>query len=148
MKSFPMSLVVIVAASAMLSCDGQPTQPDLPRDGVASPTASLQSGTAESEISLKFDPHNFVREVDNRFFPLRPGTKWVYKGVEDGEQETNVTIVTYHRKEILGVSAVVVFDRVFLANGELKEKTFDWYAQDKDGNVWYMGENTEELENG
>jgi hypothetical protein len=49
--------------------------------------------------------------------------------------------------EILGIPVVVVLDRVFLA-GVLKEKTFDWYAQDEDGNVWYFGEDTKEFENG
>jgi hypothetical protein len=153
MQKFPIYLTSMVAVPLMLSCDGQPTQPsDITGQTGVSPSASLASAssavTAESEITLKFDPHNFVRVVDNRFFPLEPGTRWVYKGVEDGEEETNITIVTYDRKEILGVSTVVVFDRVFLADGELKEKTFDFYAQDKDGNVWYMGENTKELENG
>ena len=62
----------------------------------------------------------------------------MFEGEEDGETETNVTIVTHNRKNILGVSAIVVLDRVFV-EGELKEKTFDWYAQDKQGNVWYMG---------
>jgi hypothetical protein len=153
MKNLPIYLVALVAGPAMLSCDGQPTQPsDIRAPADVIPSALLQGAssavTAESEITLKFDPHNFVRVVDNRFFPLQPGTRWVYKGVEDGEEETNVTIVTHDRKEILGVSTIVVFDRVFLASGELKEKTFDFYAQDKEGNVWYMGENTKELENG
>jgi len=95
----------------------------------------------------QFDPANFVRVVDNRFFPLRPGTRYFYKGEEDGEAETNITVVTHDRKNILGVSAVVVLDRVFV-HGELKEKTFDWYARDKEGNVWYLGEDTKEYEDG
>ena len=55
--------------------------------------------------------------------------------------------VTHDTKEILGVAAVVVRDRVYL-EGELKEDTFDWYAQDEQGNVWYLGEDTKEYENG
>jgi hypothetical protein len=103
--------------------------------------------TATAIISPRFDPDNFVRAVDNRLFPLRPGTRFVFKGEEDGETETNVTIVTHDRKSILGISAIVVLDRVFV-HGELKEKTFDWYAQDRQGNVWYLGENTKEYEDG
>jgi hypothetical protein len=109
-------------------------------------TAGAAAATA-GFISLPFDPNNFVRAVDNRFFPLLPGTRYVYQGEEDGEIETNITIVTHDRKTILGISAIVVFDRVFV-HGELKEKTFDWYAQDKDGNVWYLGEDTREFEDG
>jgi hypothetical protein len=153
MRLSPIAQLILLVVPSILSCDRQPTQPSDVSTGSSvspaagsSPSASL-SATAQSEITLKFDPKNFVRDVDNRFFPLRPGTRYVYKGIEDGEQETNVTIVTYDRKDILGVSAIVVFDRVFV-QGELKEKTFDWYAQDKDGNVWYLGENTKEYENG
>jgi hypothetical protein len=133
-------VALALAAALVASCDPQPTDPN---------TSALASAavTAADFIRPDFDPHDFVRVVDNRYFPLRPGTRLVYKGVEDGEAETNVTLVTYDRKEILGISAVVVLDRVFVG-GELKEKTFDWYAQDEDGNVWYLGEDTKEYEDG
>ena len=150
MTRFRITLLLAVAAPLALSCDRQPTQPSetsLGGQGSPTPASSLSVG-AESRVAIRFDPNNFVRDVDNRFFPLKPGTKFTFKGVEDGERETNITIVTHQRKNILGVSAVEVFDRVFLANGDLKEKTLDWYAQDKDGNVWYLGEDTKELENG
>ena len=142
-------LAAAMALPLILSCDGPPTQPSHP------PQASSVTGSAEQRailaaginISPRFDPKDFVRVVDNRFFPLRPGTRFSYRGEEDGEAEINITRVTYDRKNILGVSAVVVLDRVFV-KGELREKTFDWYAQDEDGNVWYLGENTKEYENG
>jgi hypothetical protein len=146
-------LATASALSLTLGCDRQPTQPSDISAGSSSRSANGSlasagtSATAQSEITLIFDPHSFVRDVTNRFFPLRPGTRYVYHGIEDGERETNITIVTHDRKDILGVSAIVVFDRVFV-QGELKEKTFDWYAQDKDGNVWYLGEDTREFENG
>jgi hypothetical protein len=69
-----------------------------------------------------------------RCFPLLLGRLLVYKDTEDGEPETVITDVARGHKTILGVSVVVVLDRVFLS-GELKEKTFDWYAQDRQGNV-------------
>ena len=86
--------------------------------------------------------------MDNKFFPLKPGTRYVAVGEEDGERIRNVTLVTDERKKILGISAVVVLDRVFGEGGELIEKTFDWYAQDDRGNVWYLGEDTKEFEDG
>jgi len=141
-------LAAVVALPLILSCDGQPTQPsDASPESSAIRSAEQSAVAADFTFSPRFDPHKFVRVVDNRFFPLRPGTRYVYRGEEDGETETNITIVTHDRKAILGVSAVVVLDRVFV-QGELKEKTFDWYAQDEDGNVWYLGENTKEYENG
>jgi hypothetical protein len=142
------ALTVLLAAAPLLaSCDRQPTQPsDPPADAGALP--SVAAAATEALFAPRFDPDSFVRKVDNRFFPLTPGTRFVYVGEEDGENETNVTLVTADRKEILGISAVVVLDRVFGPDGELKEKTFDWYAQDTRGNVWYLGEDTKELEDG
>jgi hypothetical protein len=149
MRNLPIHLLAGSVVLLLLSCDGQPTQPNADSGPSGAPTAAVASASSAEDnfLTLPFDPDNFVRNVDNRFFPLTPGTRYVYKGIEDNEHETNVTIVTHDRKNIVGISAVVVFDRIFV-HGELKEKTFDWYAQDKDGNVWYLGEDTAELENG
>jgi hypothetical protein len=141
--------LLLAAASVSLGCDLQPTQPsETASDGRASPAlAPTEPSVAEFRYAPEFDPDNFVRKVDNRFFPLVPGTRYLYVGEEDGERETNVVVVTHDRKNILGISAIVVLDRVFV-DGELKEKTFDWYAQDKHGNVWYLGEDSKEYEEG
>jgi hypothetical protein len=94
------------------------------------------------------DPGNFVRRVDNPWFPLVSGTTFRYRGEKDGEPGKQVTTVTDKRKTVLGIRATVVHDRVFLDGKGLAEDTFDWYAQDKQGSVWYLGEATKELENG
>ena len=134
---------LLVAVTLLLACDRQmPTTPtDLP--AAAQPEASLSS----SATAPHFDPKNFVRGVDNRFFPLPPGTRFIYVGQEDGEPVRNLSDVTRREKTILGVKVTVVLDRVY-QSGELKEKTLDWYAQDKKGNVWYLGEDSKEYENG
>jgi hypothetical protein len=143
-----LALALSLTLPLLWSCDSQPTQPsEAGVDAGKANTSSNASLAEQPNLSLDFDPDNFVRVVDNPLFPLRPGTRFVYQGEEDGEAETNVVIVTYDRKTILGVSAIVVLDRVFV-DGELKEKTFDWYAQDKQGNVWYLGENSKEYEDG
>jgi hypothetical protein len=134
--------LLLVASSLTLGCDQQPPQP-----AEAAAGESATPTVAESRYAPKFDPDNFVRKVDNRFFPLVPGTRHVSVGEEDGEPATNVLLVTRDRKNILGVSATVVLDRLFV-RGELKEKTFDWFAQDKQGNVWYLGEDSREIEDG
>ena len=74
---------------------------------------------------------------------MASGTKWIYR--ENGAR-VEVT-VTDRKKEILGIQATVVHDAVS-EDGEVVEDTNDWYAQDKDGNVWYLGEETKEYENG
>lgn len=87
----------------------------------------------------------FVSAVDNEFFPLAPGTAFFYAGEKDGIPGTDKMYVTHQTKQILGVACTVVHDRVF-ENGILTEDTFDWYAQDVDGNVWYFGEDSKELD--
>jgi hypothetical protein len=93
------------------------------------------------------DPANFVNTVDNPYFPLRPGARWVYEGVADGGHARIELAVTSKHKQIMGISAVGVSDNNFL-DGELAAQTVDWYSQDRDGNVWYLGEDTKEYENG
>jgi hypothetical protein len=84
-------------------------------------------------------------KVDNPWFPLKPGTTYVYKGVKDGKRAKDVFAVTHRTKKIQGVTTTVVHDRLYL-NGKLAEKTTDWYAQNKRGDVIYYGEATRALD--
>jgi len=86
----------------------------------------------------------FTATVDNPWFPLKPGAKWVYAGTESGDRTRDVVFVTDRTKTIAGVQCVVVSDNVY-TNGTLSETTHDYYAQDQRGNVWYFGEDTAEL---
>jgi hypothetical protein len=107
--------------------------------GCASGSQSLPQGAEPANL----DAADFVERIDNPYWPMAPGSRWVYR--EDG-QRVEVT-VTDRTKEILGIRATVVHD-VVTEDGELVEDTDDWYAQDKDGNVWYLGEATKEYEHG
>lgn len=89
-------------------------------------------------------PSEFAAQVTNPWFPLRPGTVYVYRGHKDGEPSRDVLEVTRETKTILGVRATVVSDKLYL-RGKIEERTHDWYAQDRAGNVWYLGEATAEL---
>src|SRR6266404_5448167 len=93
------------------------------------------------------DPANFVATIDNPYFPLQPGTTFIYGGQMPAGFERDEFAVTHNTRVILGVTCVEVHDSVF-TNGVLTEDTLDWFAQDRDGNVWYFGENTHELEDG
>jgi len=93
------------------------------------------------------DPSNFVRDVTNKFFPLKPGTTFFYEGTRDGVPSRNETNVTHRTKRIVGVRCIEVHDQAF-ENGILVEDTLDWYAQDIYGNVWYFGEDSKELDPG
>jgi hypothetical protein len=92
-------------------------------------------------------PSDFVAQIDNRYFPLERGTTFLYRGRENGEAAVDTVAVTDAAKTILGIHATVVLDRTTVG-GKPSEKTFDWYAQDKHGNVWYLGEAAFEWKNG
>ncbi|MFL5755518.1 MAG: hypothetical protein ACJ77N_04385 [Chloroflexota bacterium] len=89
------------------------------------------------------NPADFTASVDNPYLPWTVGATWTYRGGD----ERNVVTVLPDTHTVLGVATRVVHDQVFTGS-ELTEDTFDWYAQDRAGNVWYFGEKTEELERG
>jgi hypothetical protein len=93
------------------------------------------------------DPASFVGEITNPYFPLKPGSHWVYEGQGAEGFEHGDVVVTTQTREILGVTCVVVRDTVLL-DGELSEDTLDFFAQDVAGNVWYFGEESKSFENG
>jgi hypothetical protein len=103
------------------------------------------TGIAASAPAAGPNPRDFVARVDNPWFPLLPGTTFVYRGVKDGKTARDVVTVTHATRTIQGVRATAVADRLYLA-GRLEERTTDWYAQDRRGNVWYFGEATAELD--
>jgi hypothetical protein len=98
---------------------------------------------------VELDPASFTTVIDNRYWPMEPGTRWTYREVdEEGKALTVVVTATGGTKKLAnGITALVVRDTV-TEDGEVVEDTFDWYAQDSDGNVWYMGEDTAEFEDG
>ena len=117
--------------------------------GAAAITESggARSGVPLGEDAAAVDPADFVRGIDNRYFPLTPGTVLFYKGKWEGRAERDRSEVTRRTKVILGVKCIVVLDTVTL-DGKPVERTFDWYAQDKRGNVWYFGEDSRDYAHG
>ena len=109
-----------------------PTQP--PRN----PAAYVEGETFAPAI----DPANFVEGIDNPFFPMVVGARFVF----DGDEHVEVEVLP-ETKSIMGLTATVVRDTVF-EDCEIIEDTLDWYAQDRQGNVWYVGEDTAEYEHG
>jgi hypothetical protein len=97
--------------------------------------------------SPKIDPAAFSTTIDNSFLPMVPGTRTIYQARTPDGLQTTTTEVTRDTKTIMGVKTVVVHDTVSV-DGIRTEDTFDWYAQDRDGNVWYFGEDTQEFQDG
>ena len=117
----------------------------VPRAGAASPACPLPRFGPGAEYRPHISPGTFSADVDNPWFPLRPGRTYVYAGTKDGKVALDVVVPSARTKEIDGVRTRVVEDRLFL-DGTLEERTSDYYAQDACGNVWYFGEDTAELD--
>jgi hypothetical protein len=111
------------------------------------------SGTTGSTLPrgsepVKLDPAEFTTSIDNPYWPMAPGSRWVYRESDvEGAKQRNDVVVTSRTKLIDGIEARVVHD-VVREGGFVTEDTYDWYAQDADGNVWYLGEDTKEFEHG
>ena len=128
--------VLSLAACAVLlaGCGGEESEPVIdPGDG--------------GDYAPVADAASFTSVIDNPYLPLLPGARWVYEGVSDGDDVRIETTVTGDAREVMGITAVVVRDTEYVA-GELAEDTYDWFAQDAEGNVWYLGEETAEYEDG
>ena len=147
--------VAIVAALAGCSSGANSTQLPPSRAPISLAPSGAPSGDIHgprSTASLppynpKIDPANFTDQVTNLYFPLKPGTTLIYDGKRDDTPRRAEVTVTHETKTIIGVKCIVVRDVVTSKNA-LVEKTVDWYAQDKQGNVWYFGEDTAEYTNG
>lgn len=141
---FVQAISVCLLLMAGVACDvegGDPTN----RDGSQRAVSELPQGSEPVEL----DPADFTTDIDNPYWPMEPGTRWTYREIdEEGKKLKVVVIVTTETKEIAnGITARVVRD-VVTEDGELVEDTKDWYAQDSDGNIWYLGEETAEFEDG
>jgi hypothetical protein len=103
----------------------------------------------QSSETVELDPAEFTTEIDNPYWPMRPGARWIYRELdaEGNEQRVEVTVLRRTKRIANGIEARVVHDEV-TEDGEPVEVTDDWYAQDARGNIWYLGEQTTEYENG
>ena len=135
------SLRVIIAfalAGSLVACSSG--------TGSSAPTAAradrASAATASVSTAGPIDPSNFVTTVDNPYYPLPVGRVMVYQGTRDGVAQTDTVTVTRDTKVIEGVRAVVVRDVATDSHHRTLEATLDWFAQDKQGNVWYLGEDT------
>jgi hypothetical protein len=150
---------LVVSVALVSSCAGPAptTAAPVPTPTAATPTAAGSSSsppapstpsrlprTVEPSYAPVIDPARFSTTIDNPYYPLVPGTRFIYEGVTADGKERNVVEVTPDTKVVMGVTTRVVHD-VVEVDGQAEEDTFDWFAQDSEGNVWYFGEDTHAL---
>jgi hypothetical protein len=121
--------------------------------GTASSSGSTSAQSTTTPTSAATTPvpapSDFTTQIDNPYWPLKPGTRWIVREVDQsGHADTNLITVTSGTKKVAaGITGRIVRDTLLDGN-QVVEDTYDWYAQDPSGNVWYLGEDTAEFKNG
>lgn len=149
MRSIAMKSLAAAAIAGVVTVGGTVVGGTVVGATVSAPAAQPRMAAAPGDppVPTLPRPQDFVDRVDNPYLPMSPGTRWVYRSrTADGAEVIKVTVME-ETKLIQGITATVVRDRATLG-GELIEDTFDWFAQDRLGNVWYLGEDTTSYEPG
>jgi len=150
-RASPALLLALLAAITTACGGGQsnaPSSTEAPGSPAQSVATTAGKAPRASQLprggeAVRLDPARFTSQIDNPYWPMAAGNRWLFR---EGEQRVDVT-VTSQTKKIMGIDARVVHD-VVTVNGQVQEDTLDWYAQDAQGNIWYMGEDTKEYDNG
>jgi hypothetical protein len=159
MRTTPTAVALGAGAALLLTgCSAPAPQAGPPTSPTTAGTSATSATSATPEQSnplptggqpVQLDPARFTTEIDHPYWPMKPGTRRTYREVdEEGEIKEVVVVVTTQTKKVAnGITARVVRDTVRV-DGSIIEDTFDWFAQDARGNLWYLGEDTAEFENG
>jgi hypothetical protein len=137
-RSIVVTAGVVAVAGAVAAVSTTGAAPDRARPGLPKGSEPVQ-----------LDPADFTTRIDNPYWPMKPGSRWTYRAIDsDGARERVVVTVTNRTKKVaIGITARVIRD-VVTERGQPVEVTDDWYAQDRGGNVWYLGEATTSYRNG
>jgi hypothetical protein len=144
--AIPAALVVVLLAAG---CNSESNQNAGGEQGQSGSGSGSKTDLPHGSEPVNLDAQKFTTRIDNPYWPMVPGTRWTYLETdqEGAEQRVDVTVTDQTKKIANGVTARVVRDTV-TEDGRIIEDTFDWYAQDEDGTIWYLGEDTAEFENG
>jgi len=156
MRPAPLLVFVATALGIAGGCGG-----DDSASSDSSPTSSSDESNQASALAAVIDPGDggtytvdiepagFTSVVDNPFFPMLAGSVWQYEETNaDGDVQTDRVEVLDQHRTVMGVDTIVVHDVAKDEDGTIVEDTYDWYAQDSAGNVWYFGEDTTSYDEG
>jgi hypothetical protein len=141
------SLTLLAAGATAAAVAGCGSSGKTHTTATQTPVAATTTTTSGPPYHPKIVPADFSNRVTNPYFSLKPGMTRVYDGTKDGVPEHVVVTVSRSYRTIMGIKCVIVNDVVTI-NRALEENTTDWYAQDKQGNVWYFGEDSKDYKNG
>jgi hypothetical protein len=133
------AIIALGLAIAVAACGG----------GGESARGPAATSLPQGSDAFPIDPSGFTTEIDNPYWPMKPGSRWVFRETDAEGSASRVVVTVLDKTKMIanGVEARIVHDQV-TEDGEVKEDTYDWYAQDADGNLWYLGEDTTGYENG
>jgi hypothetical protein len=141
----PLVPMTVVILTVIAGCGGG----DDDAAGSSADAAPVIDPADGGNYKVTIDPAAFTSVIDNPFFPMLPGSVWKYQETTaDGEVNTDVVTVLDQHKTVMGVDTVVAHDVTTDSDGNTVEDTYDWYAQDSKGNVWYFGEDSTSYDNG
>ena len=144
------AIAIALSACALASCSSGPAKKSSAQTSTTSTTSPADAvQLPQGDEPVRLDPADFTTEIDNPYWPMKPGTRWTFRETdgEGGEAKVVVIVTNLTKKMANGITARVVRDTV-TEDGEIVEDTNDWYAQDAEGNIWYLGEDTAEFEDG
>jgi hypothetical protein len=143
--ALPVSAALLIGIAT--ACGGGSSQSTTQETG-GTATGAAATSLPEDGTPFKMNPADFTTEIDHPYWPMKPGSRWIFRETDaEGSVSRVVVTVLDKTKTIMGIETRIVHDQVS-EQGEVKEDTFDWYAQDAEGNLWYLGEDTTEYENG
>jgi len=148
MRRMTMSLAAALLLGTASACGGSGLDDGTQAAGGSSTVAATAS-LPEGSQPFPIDPSEFTTEIDNPYWPMKPGSQWKFRetDAEGAVRDVVVTVLDKTKTIANGVEARIVHDQV-TEDGQLSEDTYDWYAQDSEGNLWYFGEDTTEYANG
>ena len=148
MRRMTMSLAAALLLGTASACGGSASDDGTQAAGGSSTVAATAS-LPEGSQPFPIDPSEFTTEIDNPYWPMKPGSQWTFRetDAEGAVRDVDVTVLDKTKTIANRDEARIVHDQV-TEDGQLSEDTYDWYAQDSEGNLWYFGEDTTEYANG